>query len=134
MGQFTFELLAVHAGPPSPQLSQPPWISGHLPPLPHWMHTVCSHVGNAPAVTAKAVVAFPVACTTPPASTHGVWAHVPASEPAPQSVSVLHGPNVFVASFASVVQSLIATASVAGRLTVWYAPVIAGVVGSMGER
>src|SRR5439155_1422091 len=57
-GQFTFVLVDVHAGSvPPPQLSHPPWMSAHLPIAPHWMHTVCSHVGGLPAVTVKVVVA-----------------------------------------------------------------------------
>src|SRR5439155_1729927 len=57
-GQFTFVLVDVHAGSvPPPQLSHPPWMSTHLPIAPHWMHTVCSHVGGLPAVTVKVVVA-----------------------------------------------------------------------------
>ena len=98
------------------------------------MRALCSHRGGGSAVTEKIVVLLPVACVTPPASTHGVWAHVLAPEPVPQSLSTVQGPNLFVLSVAWVVQSLMASGSVVGRVTVWYMPVIAAFVESMGEH
>ena len=117
-GQFTFVLVDVHAGSvPPPQLSHPPWMSAHLPIAPHWMHTVCSHVGGLPAVTVKVVVAVGVGCVTPPASTQGVCAHRPEPAAPPQKVSSVQMAKRFVVEL--VVQTFTAAASVGPRLVVW---------------
>ena len=92
-------------------------MTAHLSIAPHWMHTVCSHVGGLPAVTVKVVVAVGVGCVTPPASTQGVCAHRPEPAAPPQKVSSVQMAKRFVVEL--VVQTFTAAASVGPRLVVW---------------
>ena len=79
------------------------------------MHTVCSHAGGLPSVTVKVVVAVGVGCVTPPASTQGVWAHVPVAPP--HWASLVQMANRFVVAL--VVQTFTAVGSDGARVVDW---------------